>query len=195
MLVGLAPTVHLTHVSRNVRDESLPFRQLKNKPVPNQSKILVVYYSKTGNTERVAKDVASRLGADIEEIVDRKKRGGIIGWIFGGRDAMRKSLTEIEIEKDPKNYDLVIVGTPTWAWNMTPAVRTYLQKVRDGLKNAAYFTTSGNTDPRKIVSYMEELSGKKAIAFTGFNEQELKNDEIYVEKLSVFTDALGKFKR
>jgi len=143
----------------------------------------------------VAKDVASRLGADIERIVDKKKRSGVIGWIFGGRDAMRKSLTEIETEKDPKNYDLVIVGTPTWSWNMTPAVRTYIQKVSGDLKNAAYFTTSGNTDPRKIVSYMEELSGKKAIAFTGFNERELKDDKIYAGKLSAFTDALGKFKR
>ena len=41
-------------------------------------KILIAYYSKTGNTERVAKDLASQLGADLEKVIDRKNRKGIL---------------------------------------------------------------------------------------------------------------------
>ncbi len=39
-------------------------------------KILVAYYSKTGNTKRAAEDIAKSLGADLEEIKDKRNRKG-----------------------------------------------------------------------------------------------------------------------
>ena len=54
-------------------------------------KCLVVYYTRTGKTKVVAEKVSAELGADIEEIVDLKKREGKLGWIAGGRDAMQKN--------------------------------------------------------------------------------------------------------
>lgn len=150
-------------------------------------KILVAYYSKTGNTERVAKEIAVRLGADIEKITDLKKRSGILGYIFGGRDAMKKRPTEIgELQKNPAEYDLIIMGSPVWSWNATPAITTYINKTRGRIKNAAFFITSGSTEPEKIVPYLEEISGKKAISFVGFNSKELMNNKIYNEKLNNF---------
>lgn len=158
----------------------------------NKTKILVVYYSKTGNTERVAKDMAEKLNANVEKIVDKKGRSGILGYIFSGRDAMKKRLTEIETKIDPGNYDLVIVGTPVWGWNMVPAVRTYLEQVKERLKKVAFFTTSSNTNPRKIVVGMEKLSDKKALCFIGFSESELRDGKIYEGKLSAFAKTIQK---
>jgi len=155
----------------------------------NPKKILIAYYSRTGNTERVAKDLAARLGADIEKIVDKKDRRGLFGYIFAGRDAMKKKLTEInDIEKDPVNYDLVIIGTPVWAWDATPAIRAYIAQTRGRIKNAAYFITSGSTKPEKIISYLEEITQKKAVASAGFNAAELKNDKVYEEKINAFSE-------
>lgn len=159
----------------------------------NNKKILVAYYSKTGNTERVAKDIALRLGADLEKIIDKKNRKGLLGYIFGGRDATKKRLTKIEdIQKDPQNYDLIILGTPVWGWNATPAACTYLDKIRGRIKNAAYFITSGNTEPEKIVPYLEELAQKKAIASVGFASQELKDNKTYEEKLKAFLEIISR---
>lgn len=106
-------------------------------------KCLVVYYSRTGKTRFVAETIASELGADLEEIVDQKKRGGSLGWLMAGKDASRKSLTEIEATKNlPANYDLIIIGTPIWAWNPTPAVRTYIKQNSLSSKKVALFYTS-----------------------------------------------------
>ena len=75
--------------------------------------ILVVYYSRTGGTRKVAEYIAKQLGADIEEIIDMKKRSGIWGFLTGARDALRRKETEInEIKKDSSKYDLVIAGSP-----------------------------------------------------------------------------------
>ena len=38
------------------------------------SKVLVVYYSRTGATRRLAEALAKALQADIEPIIDRKNR-------------------------------------------------------------------------------------------------------------------------
>ena len=64
------------------------------------SNILVVYYSRTGSTRKVAEYITKQLGADMEEIIDMRKRSGAGGFVLGGRDAIRRKETEIsEIKK------------------------------------------------------------------------------------------------
>ena len=156
-------------------------------------KTLVAYYSKTGNTERAAKEIASKLGADIEKIADKKNRKGILGFIFGGRDAMKKQTTEIEATaKNPADYDLTVIGTPVWASDMTPAVRTYIDKNKGSLREWAFFVTSGNTEPEKMVAEIEGISGKKSIAAVGLNAQELKKEEVYNKKITAFIEAIKR---
>ncbi|HPI67406.1 MAG TPA: flavodoxin [bacterium] len=150
-------------------------------------KILIAYYSKTGKTERVAKDLAEGLNADIEKIIDQKNRQGIWGYISGGRDALKKRLTEIgPITKNPADYDLIILGMPVWGWNLTPALRTYLLENKDKIKDYAFFVTSGNTEADKMIKYFQEIMSKEAKALVGFNEKELTNQKIYQEKINDF---------
>jgi flavodoxin len=156
-------------------------------------KILVVYYSKTGNTKRAADDIARELDADVEAIEDKRKRSGIWGWITSGRDGMKKMKTEIETSgKNPAEYDLVIAGSPVWAWNMAPAVRTYLENNKASIKEYAFFVTSGNTPSEKIVPYMKEIMGREPLAHTGFNTAEFKNKETYDKKIVKF---IGKTRK
>jgi flavodoxin len=156
-------------------------------------KILVAYYSKTGNTKRAAADIAAGLQADLEEIIDKKKRTGILNWFLSGRDGMKKLGTEIaEPAKDAAAYDMVIVGSPVWGWNIVPAVRTYLENNKGKIKNYAFFVTSGNTDSQKLAGYLKEIMNQESLAHTGFNTQELKDRNTYDRKISDFLAALRK---
>jgi len=168
-------------------------REIQEKETAVDKKILVVYYSRTGNTKRVAEDIAASLKADIEEIVDIRDRSGFMGYMKAGRDAMKARLTEIgQMQKDPADYDVVIIGTPIWAWSMTPAVRTYMVKYKSAIKQAAFFTTAGGSKPDKIVKAMEELLGMKPLGTVGFVQKEFKsaNKEIYDKKIVEFTTLL-----
>lgn len=76
-------------------------------------KSLVVYYTRTGNARFAAEIIAAEIGADVEEIIDMKKRSGAMGYLTGGSDARRGKETEIaQTKKTPADYDLIIVGTP-----------------------------------------------------------------------------------
>jgi flavodoxin len=109
-------------------------------------KSLVVYYSRTGNAKFVAETIAAELGSDIEEIVDLKNRAGKIGWISAGRDASGGKQTKIApTKKVAADYDLLIIGTPIWAWSPTPAIKTYVGKNDlTGKKVALFFTFDSN---------------------------------------------------
>lgn len=151
-------------------------------------KILVVYYSRSGTTEKIGGLLAVALEADQEKVVDKKDRSGVWGYIVAGKDAGFENLTEIgKLKYDPADYDLVVIGTPIWAWKMTPAVRTYIKNNKKKLKNVVFFTTSGGTSYEKVIPDMEEYLGKKALLKNGFFEKEVKKDsKKMVEKLNKF---------
>jgi flavodoxin len=155
--------------------------------------VLVVYYSKTGNTKRMAEQIARGLSADIEEITDTKKRSGIMGFILGGRDAAKKKETEInEIKRNPSDYDLVVIGSPVWAGAMTPAVRTYLNKYKNDIKSLAFFASAGGSVPDKIFKDVENITGKEPTAITGVSRSELKSDDTFNAKISSFVESINK---
>jgi len=79
------------------------------------SKVLVVYYSRTGATRRLAEALANALQADIEPITDRENRSGIFGYLRSVAESLQKRGASITpMNTDPASYDLVVVGTPVW---------------------------------------------------------------------------------
>jgi flavodoxin len=129
-------------------------------------KILIAYYTRTGVTKKVAENMASKLGADVEEIVDLEDRSGALGYLAAGRDATLKKLTRIKpIEQKPSKYDIIILGTPVWAWTTTPAIRSYITQNRPFLfnKKFAFFCTMGGNGDVGTFEAMEELLGVEPI--------------------------------
>lgn len=115
-------------------------------------KSLVVFYSRTGNARFVAQTIAAEIGSDLEEIIDLKKRNGLIGFLGGGFDARLGKETKIgPTQKSPVDYDLIVVGTPIWAGRPTPAITTYLKKTDLSGKKVAVFLVQGGKKPQGIV--------------------------------------------
>lgn len=150
-------------------------------------KTLVVFYSRTGNNKKIADLIKEKIGGDIEEIIDLKNRKGLIGWIRSGMDASLKRETKIkDIVNDPENYDMIIVGTPVWAGSITPALRTYLNRNKDKIKDYALFSVSGFGEKnRKISDVIKSILKKKPKAVLFISDKELKK-KLYSNKLNDF---------
>ena len=106
--------------------------------------ILCIYYSRTGKTRSVMAEIASSLDAELVEITDGVNRAGLIGAVKSCLDAVRKStrfLEHFHTEKDLKDYDLVIIGTPVWAGRCSSIVREFLKKYGRDLERVAYVIT------------------------------------------------------
>jgi menaquinone-dependent protoporphyrinogen IX oxidase len=156
-------------------------------------RVLVVYYSLTGNTARVGRDLAARLDAEVESIRDRGHGTGFLGQFAATLDAWRERAATIEpLQHYPAEYEVTLIGTPIWAGRMTPAVRAYLQRTRGQLRDVAFFTTSHSTDVGRIVASLEALAGRRAIASIGFNARELSDATWYQRKLAALSDAIPR---
>lgn len=146
---------------------------------------LVVYYSRTGTTAKIAKEIAEGLRGDIEEIHDAKNRQGILRWFIAGKDGMEKNQTVIgETKHDPSEYDLIVVGTPIWV-NATPAIRTYLKQNTGRFKKLAFFCTMGGSGGKPVFEEMQAITGKEPVAV-----MELRQKDVFSEN---YQPALRKF--
>jgi len=151
---------------------------------------LVVYYTRTGNTKKMAEEIAAKLDADRDEIIDKTKRSGFFGWFRAGYHSVREKLTEIEdMEKDPSNYDLIILGTPTWGGKMTPALRTYIIRYKDQLNKVAIFITSSGKKGNPLIESISEFCGKDPIATAHIIQKEIEEDK-YQEKIDQFVQEI-----
>ena len=153
-------------------------------------KPLVVFYSRTGTTKRIAGALANQLQCDSEELVDTKKRKGLIGFLRSGRDSTTKKLTILEpLVHDPKTYDLVALGTPVWGGLMSSPMRTYITVNKSKFSRVAFFCTQGGTENDRLFSDMEALCGQKPVSVLALREADVKRGD-YQDKLSAFADSL-----
>ncbi len=147
-------------------------------------KSLVVYYSRTGKTKFVAETIATELGSDIEEIVDLKNREGKLGFISATQDASRGKETQIApTKKNPNDYDLLIVGTPVWAFTLTPAIKTYLKNNDLSGKKVALFFTLGirlgqTMEKTKSLIPNSQFTGELAVTTSTQSNEEIKKKVI-----------------
>jgi flavodoxin len=138
---------------------------------------LIVFYSLTGTTRRVAEALAAELGAEVEEIRCRKYRPGFFGFWRAGYASWKSKIPEIEPPKHkPSDYDLVVVGGPVWAWNACTPVRAYLMREAARLPAVAFFVTVGGVGFDQALATMEALAGRKPGATLVLRTEDFKRD-------------------
>jgi len=138
--------------------------------------ILVVYFSRTGTTAQVARSLASALGADLDIIVERRSRDGLRGYFRSAYEATRRILPDIaNPARDPGDYDLVIIGSPTWNASVASPVRTYLHRYAQRMHEVAFFCTCGGRGGDRVLAQMTQLVHKEPLATMVVREREVES--------------------
>lgn len=146
-------------------ERSAPRGVASGMPPGRRMSTLVVFYSRTGTTRRVAETLARALAADLEEIREKRDRLGVRGYLRSGFDAGLQRWVPIEpLGRDPGRYDLVVVGTPVWNMSLSAPVRTFLANNARRPPELAFFLTEGGTGDRRVFRQMEEVAGKRPVA-------------------------------
>ena len=124
-------------------------------------KILVIFYSRSGTTRRIAMALSATLGGSVEEIVEGRGRDGFLGYCRSIIEARRKQSPNIMPAKnDPSSFDLVVIGTPVWAWSVSSPVRAYLTANKGRLPAVAFFCTLGGKGSETAFAQMQSIVGK-----------------------------------
>ncbi|MFT4104717.1 MAG: flavodoxin [Lacrimispora sp.] len=108
-------------------------------------KALVLYYSYTGNTEKIARQISETLNCDMAEIQPVKAYPGSYNATVNQSEKEIKNGYEPEIKPlkyDPQDYDTVILGFPVWWYTFAPPIKTALSSVNWEEKTVYAFATN-----------------------------------------------------
>lgn len=156
------PTTGPSESSSTAPAESEPETQ------PETGKTLVVYYSASGNTERVAKDIAEAAGADLFEIVPTEVyTSEDLNWTNPDSRVSREHddeslrdvpLTTTEVP-DWDSYDTVFIGYPIW-WGIAAwPVDTFVKSNDFTGKTVIPFATSSSSGMGQSGSLLADMAG------------------------------------
>lgn len=159
-------------------------------------RILIVYYSLTGNTQFIAETIQEAIKADIEELKPIKELNpnSSMKYVWGGMQATMKKKPKLNpVSKNPLDYDLVFLGTPVWAWTFSPPLRTYISKFDLSGKKLAIWTCSAGEPGKVLEKFENALKDAEVIGKIGFREPLNNNPEEAKEKtISWVTEIIEK---
>ncbi|SMP40826.1 flavodoxin family protein [Anoxynatronum buryatiense] len=141
------------------------------------TKKLVIYYSLEGNTKLMAETMAKAIDADILAIAPQKEISskGFSKYFWGGSQVMMKRKpTLMPLSLNPLDYDLIIIGTPVWAWTYSPPIATLLEEVDFSGKQMALFSCHGGQNGKTFLHMKAHLPDSQVLDTIDFFEP-LKN--------------------
>ena len=114
-------------------------------------KILIAYYSKTGNTKRAAEEIAKMTGGTLHRIVPQKTYPdsyfatvAVAKWesLKGEKPALADKVEGIG------GYDKILVGFPIWWFGCPQLIKTFMESYDFDGKKVYPFCTHGGSGPK-----------------------------------------------
>jgi len=160
-LMLVIATAAVTAISCSTKNENKEDATEKEAP-----KVLVLYYSQTSNTKAVATEIATKLNADIEEIVAVNPYDGDFQATIDRCIVEREqgTITEIKpLAADIASYDVIFIGYPVWFGTYAPPVATFLANTDLSGKKIVPFCTFGSGGLESSVKDLAEKQPKAEI--------------------------------
>lgn len=132
------------------------------------SKALVVYFSASGNTERVAKDIADAAGADLFEVIPEEiYTDEDLNWSNSDSRVCREhddeslrdvSLTTTTVE-NWESYDTVFIGYPIWWAIAAWPINNFVKNNDFSGKTVIPFATSASSSIGQSGELLADMAG------------------------------------
>jgi flavodoxin len=157
-------------------------------------KICIIYHSETGNTRHVAQHIASvTIDNRLVEVTDRAQHSVLTRFIMQCKAARSEDKTTIEPSRlDAKEYDLLVFGSPVWAFKPTPAIHTMIDALANcENKRAAAFVTCGGRpgQSEEVFRKWIESRGMRFMGFKSINQKDIEDDAKNAEIVAFVTAA------
>lgn len=154
-----------------------------NQTPDTAKKVLIVYYSRSGNTREIATQIQQKVGGDILEIKTVKPYPQ--SYDETTKQARQELDSGFKPELQPINiniaqYDTIIIGSPLWWSTVSTPVISFLTQYDLSGKTIIPFVTHGGSGIARSVTHIKELCPKadvkEGIAIRGSNVQNSQNE-------------------
>lgn len=154
---------------------------------------LVLYYSNTGHTQKVAEVLARDLHAELGEITCARYLRWF-GPIAMAWDIFTRNLPAVDVVIPPgAHYDRIVVGGPVWAAHAAPPVLSFLRHNETTTEGYGLFVTCRGTDrnspPEPAIADMELAAGAPVAGTAIFRQAEIYSDT-FIDRAIAFGKTL-----
>lgn len=147
----------------------------------NGKKILVAYFSWSGNTKAVAEEIHKQVGGDIVEIVPATPYSETYSVTVAKAKAEQAANARPAISTkiaDFDKYDVVFLGYPNWWGSMPMPVATFIDTYKMSGKKVAPFFTHGGGGVQRCMSDLEaRAQGAKFTDYLCLSGSSAKNSQ------------------
>lgn len=156
-------------------------------------KVLILYYSYTGNTKAIAEQVYNKLGsqnADIVEVQPVVPYSSDYDTVVdqGHREVNRGYKPEIKpLGVNISDYDTIVIGTPVWWYHVSSPIKTLMAENNWTGKSVYTYATNAGWIGQTFTDYEKDLKGaniksKMNILFSsGSNRKEMKTSQAEID--------------
>lgn len=120
-----------------------------------KSDILVVFFSRSGNTEVMARHIAKIKNADVLPLQSARNQIGFVGHIQALQDARKTDADITPKQVDLSQYDTIYIGSPVWLYSPAPQIYEFAKN--------------------------NDFAGKKVILFNSMNS---KFEQHYIDEFA-----------
>lgn len=141
-------------------------KKSQKEVVRTEASVLVVYFSPTGTTRKVALDIAEVLSTDIHEIVPEipYSKEDLMYYTNGRADQEQADVnSRPRIAGDPINidaYEIIIIGYPIWHGQTPRILNTFLESHDFSEKTILPFCTSHSSGIGSSASNLQDLTSQ-----------------------------------
>jgi len=153
------------------------------------SKILVVVYSYTGTSRRLAQLLANLEQWQVAEIRDATPRSGNWRCIL---DSLLRRRPPIAYDgPDPATFDAVVLVSPIWAGRLAGPMRSFVASRQRVLRDVAVVSVMGGRGAPDAVAEVAGLIGRKPMLDAAFTSAEIE-DGSFAGPLQAFAKSVQR---
>ncbi|WP_300080419.1 flavodoxin [uncultured Thomasclavelia sp.] len=163
----------------------------------DSDKVLVVYFSHGGNTQKLAKEISDQVGGDFRRIVPvNAYPGGDELYDYTEQEQADDARPEIQdLNIDMSKYDTVFIGYPIWWYTYPQVILTFFDNYDLTGKTIVPFVTHGGSGMSGTEDDMREyLSDKDVTVLDGLAVSRNDIEEDQSQTVTNWLEELGFIK-
>lgn len=155
------------------------------------SRVLVVTYSHTGTSRRLAALLCGQQGWPMAEIFDARPRGNgpLAAWRCLLDSWLRREPAIRCVGPSPEGFDLVVLIAPIWANQLAGPMRSFVASRRASLPDVAVAPVMAGRGAPNAIAEVGRLIGRAPIVSAAFTSREV-DDGSCAARLQAFGDSV-----